>query len=114
MVPFTAPCHVSPLPVENMDKLAVHVAEFGCACEQFDAVEGREARHLSGLQAASPSPLSPLSLSSTPMGPSRTTSGMSAALSHMGADSHHPLGPSTLRPLTPLSPLGQLPSGAAP
>ncbi|CAL8463387.1 g2921 [Coccomyxa elongata] len=80
---------------------------------QFDAVEGREARHLSGLQAASPSPLSPLSLSSTPMGPSRTTSGMSAALSHMGADSHHPLGPSTLRPLTPLSPLGQLPYGAA-
>ncbi|BDA48747.1 hypothetical protein COCOBI_12-4290 [Coccomyxa sp. Obi] len=80
---------------------------------EFDAVEGREASHLSGLQAASPSPLSPLSLSSTPMGPSRTTSGMSAALSHMGADSHHPLGPSTLRPLTPLSPLGLPPSGAA-
>ncbi|EIE27457.1 hypothetical protein COCSUDRAFT_55463 [Coccomyxa subellipsoidea C-169] len=45
-------------------------------CAQFEAEEERKLRQLSSLQAVSPSPHSPLSIASTPMGPSRTTSGM--------------------------------------
>lgn len=88
---------------QSMLKLAIaHV--------QFDAVEEKEVRQVSNAAALSPSPLSPLSLSSTPMGPSRTTSGMS----NVTADSHLALkGPSLVRPVTPLSPLGLPLSGAA-
>ncbi|KAK9917319.1 hypothetical protein WJX75_003115 [Coccomyxa subellipsoidea] len=80
---------------------------------QFDAEEERKARHFGTLQPVAPSPLSPLSMSSTPIGPSRTTSGMSMTMSHMNAESQLPLGPSTLRAVTPLSPLGLPPTGSA-